>query len=449
MAEIVAMPKLGFDMAEGTLVRWVIDEGAEVAKGAVLAEIETDKATVEVESTAAGILYRRLVPEGEVVPVGTPIAVIAAPGEEVKDIPEAGAKPAEAEKPAEEKSEKTAEKPAEGKSEKAAEKPAAEIKAAPAEEPAKEAPAVDDGSMVKASPLARRMAAESSIDLRAVRGSGPGGRIVKKDIEQARVSGAAAKPAAVPAGQPAPVEKAGLPAPAWIPGAPVPEDERVPLEKLRAIIGRRMSESRQQIPHFYVTSAYNAENMMGLREQVNQELPDGAKISVNDFIIKAVALTLRQFPNLNASLTEKEIIRHGHVNIGVAVALDAGLMTVVVKDADKKPMRLISQEVREMAAIAREGKVRPDDIEGSTFSISNLGMYDVEHFVAIINPPEAGILAVGSAQQVPVVENGEVKVGWQMRATLSADHRITDGAEGARFMQALGGFIENPLRLLL
>src|SRR5574340_555862 len=437
MAEIVAMPKLGFDMAEGTLVRWVIDEGAEVAKGAVLAEIETDKATVEVESTAAGILYRRLVPEGEVVPVGTPIAVIAAPGEEVKDIPEAGAKPAEAEKPAE------------GKSEKVAEKPAAEIKSVPAEEPDKEAPEVNDGGMVKASPLARRMAAESSIDLRAVRGSGPGGRIVKKDIEQARVGGAGAKPAPAPARQPAPVEKAGLPAPAWIPGAPVPEDERVPLEKLRAIIGRRMSESRQQIPHFYVTSAYNAANMMGLREQVNQELPDGAKISVNDFIIKAVALTLRQFPNLNASLTEKEIIRHGHVNIGVAVALDAGLMTVVVKDADQKPLRVISQEVREMAARAREGKVRPDDIEGSTFSISNLGMYDVEHFVAIINPPEAGILAVGSAQQVPVVENGEVKVGWQMRATLSADHRITDGAEGARFMQALGGFIENPLRLLL
>lgn len=202
MAEIVAMPKLGFDMAEGTLVRWVIDEGAEVAKGAVLAEIETDKATVEVRSTAAGILYRRLVPEGEVVPVGTPIAVIAAPGEEVKDIPEAGAKPAEAEKTAE------------GKPEKAAEKPAAEIKAVPAEEPAKEAPVVEESGMVKASPLARRMAAESSIDLRAVRGSGPGGRIVKKDIEQARVGRAVAKPAPASAGQPAPVEKAGLPAPA-------------------------------------------------------------------------------------------------------------------------------------------------------------------------------------------------------------------------------------------
>ncbi|MHB1119855.1 MAG: 2-oxo acid dehydrogenase subunit E2 [Bellilinea sp.] len=210
-----------------------------------------------------------------------------------------------------------------------------------------------------------------------------------------------------------------------------------------------MLESRQQIPHFYVTSAYDAANLMQVRGQINRELPETAKISVNDFVIKAIALTLRQFPNLNASLAEKEILRHGHINLGVAVALDNGLMTVVVKDTDQKPLRVISQEVREMAARAREGKVRQDDIEGSTFSISNLGMFDVEQFVAIINPPEAAILAVGSAQQVPVVQDGEVKVGWQMKATLSADHRVTDGAEAARFMQALGGFIENPLRLLL
>lgn len=434
MAEIVAMPKLGFDMAEGTLVRWVVEEGGEVAKGAVLAEIETDKATVEVESTASGILYRRLVTEGTAVPVGEPIAVIAAPGEEVKDLPAAGEAPPPEVKSAEVKEEE---------------------KEAPSAAPAVEAkpekmPAEAESGIVKASPLARRMAEESKLDLAKMSGSGPGGRIVKKDIEIA-IEGRQKAPAEVPSTKGAAVEsvKSGLPAPAWTPGAPVPADERVPVDKLRAIIGKRMLESRQQIPHFYVTSAYDVASLMQLRAQINQEIPETDKISVNDFIIKAIALTLRQFPNLNASLTEKEILRHGHVNVGLAVALDNGLMTVVVKDADQKPLRVISQEAREMAARAREGKVRPDDIEGSTFSISNLGMFDVEQFVAIINPPEAAILAVGSAQQVPVVQDGEIMAGLQMKATLSADHRVTDGAEAARFMQALGGFLENPLRLLL
>lgn len=431
MAEIVAMPKLGFDMAEGTLVRWVVDEGAEVSKGTVLAEIETDKATVEVESSAEGILYSRLVAEGDVVPVGDPIAVIAAPGEEVKDLPKASSEPSKETKPVEGEEEKEA--------------PPAE----PVEEARQETPAATDSSMVKASPLARRMAEENNLDLSQLTGSGPGGRIVKKDIEKAVAEGLPRKTEApsAPGAASEPAKPSTMPT--WTPGTPVPADERVPIDKLRAIIGKRMTESRQQVPHFYVTSAYNAANLLDVRKQVNQQLPDDAKISVNDFIIKAISLTLRQYPNLNASITEKEIIRHGHVNIGVAVALDNGLMTIVVKDADQKPIRLISQEVREMASRAREGKVRPDDIEGSTFSISNLGMFDVEHFVAIINPPEAAILAVGSAQQVPVVENGEVKVGTQMRATLSADHRVTDGAEAALFMQALGGFLENPLRLLL
>ncbi len=433
MAEIVAMPKLGFDMAEGTLVRWMIEEGGEVAKGAVLAEIETDKATVEVESTASGVLYRQLIAEGTAVPVGEPIAVIAAPGEEVKDLPAAGEVPAPEVKPTGVKEEKDT-------------PPAAPVVEAKPEE----MPAAAESGIVKASPLARRMAEEYNLDLAKMSGSGPGGRIVKKDIEKAMESGQKAT-AEVPATKGAVVEpvKSGPPTPTWIPGAPVPADERVPVDKLRAIIGKRMLESRQQIPHFYVTSAYDAANLMQVRGQINRELPETAKISVNDFVIKAIALTLRQFPNLNASLAEKEILRHGHINLGVAVALDNGLMTVVVKDTDQKPLRVISQEVREMAARAREGKVRQDDIEGSTFSISNLGMFDVEQFVAIINPPEAAILAVGSAQQVPVVQDGEVKVGWQMKATLSADHRVTDGAEAARFMQALGGFIENPLRLLL
>lgn len=460
MAELVAMPKLGFDMAEGTLVRWVIAEGGEVAKGAVLAEIETDKATVEVESSASGILYRRLVEEGAVVPVGTAIAVIAAPGEEVKDLPDSGAAPEKAEKtpakaakqkaeplpPKESTAEGKTEDIVEDKPEEKAKKPAAAAKPVESAAPADE--------MLRVSPLARRMALENNINLQQVLGTGPEGRITKIDIEKAleagpataAPAGAVAAPVAVTHTGPMP---AALPAISWMPGAPVPEDEHKPIEKLRAIIGKRMVESKQLVPHFYITSAYNVAPLMDLRKQVNVHLPEDAKLSVNDFIVKAVALTLRQFPNINASLTDKEIIRHGHVNIGVAVALDSGLMTVVCQDADQKPLRLIGQEVREMATRARSGKVRPDDIEGSTFSISNLGMFDVEHFVAIINPPEAAILAVGSAQSVPVVVDGEVKVGMQLKATLSADHRVTDGAEGAKFMQALAEFIENPLRLLL
>jgi len=432
MAEIVAMPKLGFDMAEGTLVRWVIAEGGEVAKGAVLAEIETDKATVEVESSAGGILYRQLVAEGAIVPVGSAIAVIAAPGEEVKDLPESGAEPAAVEKTA-------ATESAGQKAE------AVEVAAAQSVKPEE----VD--GMVRASPIARRIAQENNLNLNQVKGTGPSGRITRKDVEKA-LQGAptAVTQAAAPATAPQPAAaSAGLPASTWMPGASIPADERLPIEKLRSIIGKRMAESKQQVPHFYITSAYDMAALMELRKQVNLQLPEGSKLSVNDFIIKAVALTLREFPNINASLTEKEIIRHGHVNIGVAVALDSGLMTVVCKDADQKPLRLIGQEMREMAARARTGKVRTDDIEGSTFSISNLGMFDVEHFIAIINPPEAAILAVGSAQNVPVVVDGEVKVGMRMKATLSADHRVTDGAEAARFMQSLADFIESPLRLML
>ncbi|MBA4398341.1 MAG: hypothetical protein C0396_00455, partial [Anaerolinea sp.] len=432
MAEIVAMPKLGFDMAEGTLVRWVIAEGGEVAKGAVLAEIETDKATVEVESSAGGILYRQLVAEGTAVPVGTPIAVIAAPGEEVKDLPETGteggaAAPVAAVEEKKAPDEKTATAESAGQKAEAPEVPAAQ--------PAQVAP---EGGVLRASPLARRIAQENNLNLNQVTGTGPSGRITRKDVEKA-LQGA---PAAAPV---KPAAAAAIrPATSWAPGAPVPDDERQPIEKLRSIIGRRMVESKQQVPHFYITSAYDVAPLMELRKQINLQLPEESKLSVNDFVVKAAALTLRQFPNINASLTDKEIVRHGHVNIGVAVALDSGLMTVVCKDADQKPLRTISQEVREMAVRARAGKVRPDDIEGSTFSISNLGMFEVEHFVAIINPPEAAILAVGSAQNVPVVIDGEVKVGMRMKATLSADHRITDGAEAARFMQTLAGFIENP-----
>jgi len=289
-------------------------------------------------------------------------------------------------------------------------------------------------------------------------GSGPGGRIVKKDIK-AFLSAPAA--ASAPTSAPAPAAPvastagaASKPARPIIPLAPLPSaaapaDETIPLNRLRSAIGRRMSESKQHVPHFYVTHEYNLDALMGLRKQLNEMLADDEKISVNDFIIKAVAVALRQFPNLNASLNGSQVVRHGMIHIGVAVAIDGGLLTVVCRDADRKLLRQIASEVRGMALRARDGKVRPDEIEGSTFSISNLGMYDVENFTAIINPPEAAILAVGSARQVPVVKDGQVTAGWRMKATISVDHRVSDGAEAARFMQSLAPYLEDPLRLML
>jgi pyruvate dehydrogenase E2 component (dihydrolipoamide acetyltransferase) len=210
-----------------------------------------------------------------------------------------------------------------------------------------------------------------------------------------------------------------------------------------------MTESKTSVPHFYVTHEYKMDAVMTMRKQINDYLPENEKISVNDFIVKATALALRQFPNLNASLNGGNVVRYGHVNVGVAVTVEGGLLTVVVQDADQKQLRQISAEIKTMAGRAREGKVKPADIEGSTFSTSNLGMYDVEEFIAIINPPEAAILAIGSAREIPVVENGEIRPGWRMKATISVDHRVSDGAEAAQFMQALAGFLENPVRMLV
>jgi pyruvate dehydrogenase E2 component (dihydrolipoamide acetyltransferase) len=221
------------------------------------------------------------------------------------------------------------------------------------------------------------------------------------------------------------------------------------MSKLRLAIARRMTESKTTLPHFYVTHEYKVDALLDLRKQFNAIVPENEKLSVNDFIVKAVALTLRQFPNLNASLNGNSVVRHGAVNIGVAVSVEGGLMTIVCHDADQKPLRQISAEVKAMATRARDGKVRPEDIEGSTLSISNLGMYDVENFAAIINPPEAAILAVGSAREVPVAENGVLKSGWRMKATISVDHRVSDGVEAAKFMQALVTYLEEPLRILV
>jgi pyruvate dehydrogenase E2 component (dihydrolipoamide acetyltransferase) len=434
MAEIVNMPKLGFDMAEGTLVRWVVSEGEKVSKGAVLAEIETDKATVEVESNYDGVVLRHLITEGTPVPVGDPIAVIGEPGEEV-DVQSLTGQAAPVAPPQE-----------------VEETPEARPTAAPVEVSA-EGAEFPEG--VRASPLARKMAEEEGINLRGIDGSGPKGRIVKKDVEayltqvkMGAVPEVTERPKVAPE-KPEEKKRPAVPMPAFAPSEPPPPDQRIKLERLRKTIGRRMLESKQQVPHFYVTHNYNVASLLELRKQVNTLIPEDERISVNDFVIKAVALALREYPNLNAALDGDEVIHFGRVNIGVAVAIPGGLLTVVCKDADRKPLRQISAEVRGMVSRARDGKVKPDDIEGSTFSLSNMGMYDVEHFAAILNPPEAAILAVGSAMEVPVVENGEIKPGVRMKATISIDHRVSDGAEGARFLQSLAAYLEEPLRLFL
>jgi len=430
MAELVTMPKLGFDMAEGKLVRWVKAEGDKVAKGDVITEIETDKATVEVESSLDGVMFRHLAAEEAELPVNAPIAVIAAEGEEPSDeeidalVEKAGGTPSKkSDKPesiSKDEGSKTAEKELETERE-------------PGETPA---------GGVRSSPLARKMAEEHDIQLSAVEGSGPQGRVVKKDIEIYLSS--------LSQGQSSSGSGKTTPSASSFSLGEIPEDEVVDLTRLRQAISRRMQDSNQNFPQFYLTRSYRTGAMMKLRKEVNELLPETDKLSVNDFVIKAAALALRQYPNLNASMMDaKHIVRHGHVNIGVAVAVEGGLLTVVSKDADQKTIRLIAREIREMVGRAREGKVRPEDIEGSTFSISNLGMYGIESFSAIINPPEAGILAVSAVQDVPMVVDGELTIGSQMKATISADHRVTDGAEAAEFMRVLASYLEEPMRLML
>ena len=436
MANIVEMPKLGFDMAEGKLVKWVKAEMDSVQKGDVLAEIETDKATVEVESPYSGIVFKHLSEEGKALPVGAPIAVIAAEGEDV-DISQLLGAPAgkgAAEEPAVEKAPEIKAEAVAGdeETEVYADAEIEEESVAESEADAREeTQPITVGGFVKASPLAKRMAEEKKLDLASIKGSGPGGRIVKQDIEKALEAGIPSKPK-----EPA--------KPKIISG----QDQVIEISKLRSAIGKRMLDSRQSIPDFYVTYTYNTGSLMQMRKDMNRDLPDDKRFSVNDFIIRAVALALREFPNLNASLNGTQLTRFGDINIGSAVAVENGLLTVVVRNADQKPLSTISGEMKDMVARVKDGKVRGEDIEGSTFTISNLGMFGVEDFVAIINPPEAAILAVAGALQVPVIQNGQIITGWQMKATLSADHRITDGAEAARFMQHLAVFLEQPWRLV-
>ena len=414
----ILMPALSPTMTEGTLLKWHVKEGDQVASGDILAEIETDKATMEVEAVDEGRIGKLLVAEGaEGVPVNAPIAVLLEEGEDVSAIVEAPAP--------------------------AAVVPAAAV-AAPAAPTVAPAPAAS-GERAAASPLAKRMARQAGLDLAAIRGSGPHGRVIKRDIEAALAGGvpvAASTPAPAlalaPAG-PSAAQLADLLGMAY---------ELQPLSSMRKTIARRLSESKQTVPHFYLTVDCEIDQLLEVRKELNAR-SDDLKISVNDFVIRAAALALKQVPGANASFDPSGILLYAHADVSVAVATPGGLITPIVKAAETKGLATISAEMKDLAARAREGKLKPEEYQGGTFSVSNLGMFGVKDFAAIINPPQGCILAVGAGEKRPVVKDGALAVATVMSCTLAVDHRVVDGALGAQFLAAFKKLIEYPPAMLL
>jgi pyruvate dehydrogenase E2 component (dihydrolipoamide acetyltransferase) len=471
MATNILMPALSPTMTEGTLARWLKKEGDEVKAGDIIAEIETDKATMEVEAVDEGVLGKILVGDGtQGVKVNDPIAVLVEPGESVGDLArkvpasQPASQDAKASEPAQSASQAPAieaVKEAGGEVAGAAEQPVA----MPAPQPSGPRPngqaVPDHGERVFASPLARRMAQQAGLDLSGVTGSGPGGRIVKADIETALARGPAAKPAPAPQAAAPALQPAAAPAAAPKPAAPPPTvtapHTPVPNSTIRKVIARRLSESKQTIPHFYVTMDFEIDALLKLRADLNAKSPKAKgdndpaafKLSVNDLVIKAVAVTLRRFPQVNAMWTEDAILQFHDVDISVAVSTPTGLITPIVRQADRKGLSAISNEMKDLAARAKANKLKPEEFQGGGFSVSNMGMYGVRDFSAIINPPQAGILAVAAGEQRPVVKGGQLAVATVMTCTLSVDHRVIDGALAAEFMQALKGVIEDPLSLML
>jgi pyruvate dehydrogenase E2 component (dihydrolipoamide acetyltransferase) len=421
----VVMPKLSDAMETGRVIKWLKKEGDRVEGGEIIAEIETDKADIELEAFGAGVLRKIVVPGGERVPVGGLIAVIADKDEDIAAaLAEAPAPPAA---PAAPGPAPAAPRPAPAA---AAPEPARGAPPPPspaaAEVPAPPAPA--EGARVKASPLARKIAAQSGVDLGLVPGSGPGGRVVRRDVEAwAARSAPAAERAAAPAGV---------------------ESRDVPLSSIRAAIARRMPLAKGPVPHFYLTSEVAMDRAWELREELNA-LDGQPKISVTDMVVKAVALALTLHPEVNASFQGEAIRVHYRAHIGLAVALDEGLITPVLRNCEAKSLAQIAAEGRDLVERARQRRLRAPELSGATFTVSNLGMFDVDEFSAIINPPEGAILAVGAVRVVPVVEQDRIGMGRRMRVTLSCDHRVMDGAMGARFLQTLRRLLEEPLRLLL
>lgn len=419
MAVKVEMPKLSDTMEEGVIAKWNVEEGDEVESGDIIAEVETDKATMEVEVFDAGTILKILFDEGEAVPLGRTMAVVGEEGEDISDILEeekrketGGGEGKESAAPAgEEKADKTEEAPSERQG------------YASSGENGRPGPAGEAGDgRIKASPLARNMAEERGIDLRRVQGSGPEGRIIKRDIEEYEPSEAPVAPVSA-------------------------EDREYRVSQMRKTIARRLSESKFSSPHYYETIDIDMERAVEARSRFNDTV--GEKISFNDIVVKACASALRRHPGVNSSWKGDTIVEHGGVHVAVAVAIEEGLVTPVIRHTDQKGLLRISRETGELAEKAREKNLQPEQMEGSTFTVSNLGMYGIEEFTAIINPPNACILAVGAIRDVPVVREGEVVPGKRMKVTLSSDHRIVDGATAAAFLNTLKHMLENPLTMLV
>jgi len=423
----ILMPALSPTMEEGILAKWHVKVGDTVAAGDVIAEIETDKATMEVEAVDEGTVEAILIEAGtEGVKVNTPIARLS--GDAAAPAPQ-----------------KTQEKAAPA----AAEAPKAEApKAAPAPVAAAPAPAAApaaSGARVAASPLARRLAEMNKLDLKAIPGSGPHGRVIKRDIEAALAGGTgkAASAASAPAGEPRKVqslEQLGIPAGSY---------DLVPLDNMRKVIARRMTESFRDIPHFPLTVDIELDNLLAARSKINTALESqGVKVSVNDMIIKAVALALKQVPEANASYTPEGIALHHNADVAVAVAIDGGLITPIVRKAETKSLAQISKEMKDLAQRARERKLKPEEFQGGTFSVSNLGMFGIKTFTSILNEPQGCIMSVGAGEQRPVVKNGQLAVATVMSVTLTCDHRVVDGSIGAKFISAFKPLIEDPIKML-
>lgn len=399
MTEVI-MPKMGDGMEEGTLLDWIKKDGEKVRTGEVIGNIQTDKATLELESPGSGILTGFLIKGGETVPVGVPIAALLKDGETLPEGWGTG-------KPASSGAEVT--------------EKVVELKEAPKSDP------MVNGSRVKASPLAKKIAAEAGLDLATISGSGPGGRIVEKDVRG----------------------KASAPKSSVKVAAAAKGDSTVTLSRLRQIIAQRTAQAKSTVPHFYVSVEVDIEKIHALRELFEQE--ESGKVSVNDFVVMACTKALQEVPQVNASFAGEYLIQHGDVHIGIAAAVDEGLLVPVIRSTDQKSLREISAEVRELVKKARAGKLHPDEMSGSTFCISNMGMLNVDSFSAIINEPNAAIVAIGTAKRIPVVvdeESDELEIRWRMNITGSFDHRVVDGAIGARFVNVVKDYLENPTRLI-
>ena len=405
MAEIVTMPRLSDTMTEGVVAKWHKKVGVKVSLGDILAEIETDKATMEFEAFQEGVLLHIGVEEGATAPVDSILAILGEKGEDVSAMLKGGGQEAKKEEPKAAK----------------VEAPAASTPAIPASTP--------DAGRTKASPLAKKMAEEKGVDLRSIKGTGEGGRIVRRDIEGAGTGAAAAAPQVVHT----------------TPGVESYTEEAV--SQMRKTIARRLAESKFTAPHFYLTMEIDMGQAVAARKAINETT--GKKVSFNDLVIKAVAVALKQHPKVNSSWLGDKIRYNQHVHIGVAVAVDEGLLVPVVRFADQKGLVQLSTEVRDFAERAKSKKLQPAEWEGNTFTISNLGMFGIDEFTAIVNPPDSCILAVGGIKEAPVVKNGQIVPGHLMKVTLSCDHRVVDGATGAAFLQTVKANLENPVNMLL